>query len=573
MLDLKHYASTTLNSEDAALFLKHFEKYEFNSVYSLQKQLNNIEEKLNWVTKPDYKQKLIDLCNKFATGLDNIKQPLNEKISFLENQIDVVEDFPEFEWKSNAHGGICPCCGKKELFVPQQGKAKNIKCSRENQCGYSSSIFGYLKEYKNLSVKETLEELASIGGIDLKAYESSLEVHTNNQATNFKLQKKIKEHKEISHETIYTSFDSNSKFNQVDFINLLTKYESMNNKQKFMMIVTYIYKHSLLTNQQGKINYFKSRSISAIKYPTLLSKILKINKEIGFLSYENDLEPLISKMCSLFPIEDLISFGVINSDTHKFAHSFKHFSLDGFCVIPSFDLYSNMVTGLKLRNTKLADWQEKSMKEPELSFGRIASPLPYGLTRDAILDDKSVIRLFEGSVDSFSIPSLSNTYDIAIAGVNGLSKEDFGLFRNKRVEIWFDQDDAGQKSAFGTKIITTSFLNTELSNWNFYVKFENFMEKNQNITISKNENITTIKIEAINSEKNHSILNMYLDLIKEKNLEYKVSFKKGIKDLILDAGALDVVVKTWNVELGSDVNEVLQNDNINKLVNILPFGN
>ena len=143
MLDLNHYATSVLNSEDATLFLKHFGKYEFNSMYILSKQLENIEEKLSWVTKPDYKEKLISLCNRFATGLEALKQPLNEKISFLENQIDVVESFSEFEWKSHAHGGICPACGKKELFVPLQGQAKSLKCSRENACGYTSSIYAY----------------------------------------------------------------------------------------------------------------------------------------------------------------------------------------------------------------------------------------------------------------------------------------------------------------------------------------------------------------------------------------------------------------------------------------------
>ena len=565
MLDLNHYTSSVLNSEDATLFLKHFGKYEFNSFYSLQKQLNTIEEKLSWVTKPEYKQKLIDLCNRFAIGLEALKQPLNEKISFLENQIDVVESFPEFEWKSHAHGGTCPACGKKELFVPLQGQAKSLKCSRENACGYTSSIYSYLKEYKNMTIKEALEELASLGGIDLKAYEASLEVHTHNQPTNYKLEKKIKEHKEISHEIIYTQFDSQKKYEIVDYVKLLSKYENMSDKQKFMMIVTAIYKFSLLTNQQEKYNYYKSRAISAIKHPTLLSKIKKIKDEIGFIHYQNDMDNLVTHLCSLFPIDDLIMFGIVNDDKHKFAHSFKHFSLEGFCVIPSFDLYSNMVTGLKLRNTKLADWQDKRMKEPELSFRRISKPLPYGLVRESLLDDNAVLRLFEGSVDSFSIPSLPNRYDIAIAGVNGLSKEDFGLFRNKKVEIWFDQDEAGQKTAFGTKTLTVSFFNTELSNWSFYVKFENFSKENKNITFSKKGEITTIKIEVINSDLYLKTLNMYLELINEKGFECKETCKKGMKDLILDAGASEVIVKTWNIELGSDVNEVLKNNNIENL--------
>ena len=38
-----------------------------------------------------------------------------------------------------------------------------------------------------------------------------------------------------------------------------------------------------------------------------------------------------------------------------------------------------------------------------------------------------------------------------------------------------------------------------------------------------------------------------------------------MKNLILDASALEVIVKTWNIELGSDVNEVLKNNNIENL--------
>ena len=106
-----------------------------------------------------------------------------------------------------------------------------------------------------MTTKEALEELASLGGIDLKAYETSLEVHTINQPINYKLEKKIREHKEISHEIIYTNFDSQKKYEIVDYVNLLSKYENMSDKQKFMMIVTAIYKFSLLTNQQEKYNY------------------------------------------------------------------------------------------------------------------------------------------------------------------------------------------------------------------------------------------------------------------------------------------------------------------------------
>lgn len=69
------------------------------------------------------------------------------------------------------------------------------------------------------------------------------------------------------------------------------------------------------------------------------------------------------------------------------------------------------------------------------------------------------------------------------------------------------------------------------------------------ISLSKKGDITTIKIEVINSDLNTKTLNTYIELITEKGFEYKTTCKKGMKDLILDAGALDVIVKTWNIEL------------------------
>ena len=177
----------------------------------------------------------------------------------------------------------------------------------------------------------------------------------------------------------------------------------MNEKQKFMMIVTSIYEYSLASNQKKKIKYYESRGISVLTYSKLLSKVNLINKKVGYLSID-DLENLINHLKVIYCIDDLIHFGVINDAEHKYPHSFKHYSKEGFCVIPSFDLYSNMVTGLKLRNIKLAQWQSKNMKEPELSFSRIAAPIPFGLTREVLKDENLIIRLQEGSIDSFSLP-------------------------------------------------------------------------------------------------------------------------------------------------------------------------
>lgn len=45
-----------------------------------------------------------------------------------------------------------------------------------------------------------------------------------------------------------------------------------------------------------------------------------------------------------------------------------------------------------------------------------------------------------------SLPSKEGNCDIAILlAVNGLDESQLGLFKDKKVELWFDQDDAGQK--------------------------------------------------------------------------------------------------------------------------------
>ena len=360
MLDLHYYTKNALNEDDAALFLKHFKNDNYNSLYALIKQLENMDNKLSWIKRKEYKIKLLELCNRFKLGLEPLVIPVKEKIEFLESQINIAIDFPEFQWKNNAHGGICPSCGKKELFVPNHGKSNFIKCSRENKCAYISSIYNYLRKEKGMQTIDALLELAQKAGIDFDLYQKSLEVHTDTEKVNFNVTKKEPSPATINKEVIYTRFDKSKKYNEVNFSKTLELYSNMNDKQKFMMIVTSIYEYSLTSNQKKKIKYYKSRGISALTYTKLLSKIHLINTKVGYLSID-DLENLINHLKVTYSREDLIHFGVINDADHKYPYSFKHYSEEGFCVIPSFDLYSNMVTGLKLRNTKLAQWQSKNI--------------------------------------------------------------------------------------------------------------------------------------------------------------------------------------------------------------------
>jgi len=59
----------------------------------------------------------------------------------------------------------CPNCEKREAFIYKNGYA--IKCNRINDCGYTASLWDYVKEKKSLSQQDTLKELASYAGIEL----------------------------------------------------------------------------------------------------------------------------------------------------------------------------------------------------------------------------------------------------------------------------------------------------------------------------------------------------------------------------------------------------------------------
>ncbi len=51
------------------------------------------------------------------------------------------------------------------------------------------------------------------------------------------------------------------------------------------------------------------------------------------------------------------------------------------------------------------------------------------------------------------MPSKYNVCDIAIPGTNGISQEMLGLFEGRNVELYFDQDEEGQKGALRLKLL------------------------------------------------------------------------------------------------------------------------
>lgn len=560
MLDLTRYANEFLPKEEADLFIKIFAKYQYSSVGGFVLQMNKIEDKLNWVDKPEFKRKLIQLCKKLSDSVQSTLPSFEDKMNLVLEKLDIVSSFPEFEFKlDKAHGGVCPSCGKKELFVPVHGNSKSIKCNRENSCGYSSDIYKYMKEYKNLKAFDALNELAARAGVDLKAYEASFEYHVNGEKKDYNIEKKQAE--VVVKPIVYETF-LNKEYKVVDFTKYIARYKDMNDEQKFKLIASYIYYFSKKTNQTPKAAYYKSRGISSVLEPKLTQKVSQIVDEIGYLS-NSDINQLLKQLTSTFNVNDLITFGIINDGTHKQPFSFKHSSEEGFCVIPNFDLYSNMVHGLKLRNTKLAAWQSKSMKEPELSYRRIANPLPYGLKMDAFINNMT-FRMFEGQVDMFSLPPRNGYCDIAIPGVNGIQIAQLGLFKDKNVEIWFDQDNAGQIGAYGAiKINLKSELVNDFRSQSLVDELKKV--RKLDVLVETMENKVVFKeIRIPNNESGVLVAQTVKTILTRRELTFNETIQTGLKQELEKAGAI-VKVMEWNTALGSDVNEVLVNGNIAKL--------
>jgi DNA primase len=344
----------------------------------------------------------------------------------------------------------------------------------------------------------------------------------------------------------YVEFKEEKEYSKIAISEYIPKYAKMSIEQKLKVVYTFIYQYSLNTNHDKKIEYYKSRGID------LSNRYLK---EIGFLS-SGDVKKLSDELLDLFPIQDLLEFGVmkkkIKNDIEILdkdgnpVYKFKQYCYKGFCVIPNFDLYSNTVTGLKLRNIELADWQSKNLKEPEMSNRQICYPMPFGLTRDVLLDKNSCIFLVEGHIDGLSLPVTSsrlgqskidyqkaNTYFIASPGVNGMSQEILGLLKGKFVCLCFDQDEAGQKAAHGSI----------------------------NIQYGDNE-----KASFINTVEGQRAAKELIQSLVDNQIPYSMYKIKGMAEKLRLAGAR-VIIKNWNINLGGDCNELLQNGNLNKVFN------
>ncbi len=309
----------------------------------------------------------------------------------------------------------------------------------------------------------------------------------------------------------FMCFNKHKGFRKIDIEEYIPLYETLTRQQQLKLVYTYIYKFSLKTERKSLISYYESRGI--IDNPHL--------GKIGFLSAE-DITKLIREL-EVFPLEDLIEFAVINDANHKFPLQWRQ--LKNTLLVPAFDIYSDLVEGFMLRPIDGTNAWFKG-KESRLSVPSILKPLPFGIGYK-ILSGKCDIYITEGHVDALSLPS--ELCFIAAPGVQSFEQKQLGVLSNRNIVIAFDQDEAGQKAAWGY---------TEIS----------FLDQTMTVINSQEEDLYAM-----------------IRILESQKIKITVRRVDGFKDHLLKAGVESVTIKTWDPILGKDVNELLKKANLKKV--------
>lgn len=327
----------------------------------------------------------------------------------------------------------------------------------------------------------------------------------------------------------YFEFDENKKYNFIKdlspFLPDGNEWKNFDNIQKLRVAYTWFYNKSFeLGSNAPKYSYYKKRAINSEN---------KWLKRIGYLAVE-DFDTVLKQALEVFPKEVLELVGLIKIDeSGKLRLSFDYVKKGGLLMVPSFDLYSNTVTGFMLRPTQPEQWMiDKHMKEIQLSNTSLIYPLPFGLTYSS-LKNHEVFYGTEGHPDAVALPgNVEGEEDRAffsLPGVNGLHEPHLGLFKGKKIVLCYDQDKAGKKAAYGYYTIEVDGVK------------EIFIKE-------IDEDAKQNRIHTLNTE----------------NKKFSEIFYDGMKQKLQRAG-LEYEIKEWDTKLGSDINDTRINGNINKL--------
>ena len=387
----------------------------------------------------------------------------------------------------------------------------------------------FIDGLKWLSENFGIQKVLNPEYIDEKGQTLSSEELKKAQESIRALQETIKhEIKETITKIDYLEFDSRKKYKLVDdikeFLPNTKLWEKLDDAQKLKVVYTWLYRETFTYGSQAaKYMYYKKRGIDTTN---------KWLKKIGYLAVEN-FNDIYSKATALFPMDilELVGFAKKDEDKDEFRLSFNHYiKQGGFLMVPSFDLYTNMVTGFMLRPTHPAQWmKDRHIKEIQLSNTSLIFPIPFGLTYYS-LKKFNEFYVTEGHPDGLALPDNGEDEKgrgfFSIPGVNGLSESHLGLLKGKKVIICFDQDRAGQKSAFGYSVV-------ELSGQKF--DFINQLE------------------DEIKS-----------NFMSNPELEFKEVVYQGISSK-LEKAEVEYSIKQWDKKIGSDVNDVRIYGNLKKI--------
>ena len=386
---------------------------------------------------------------------------------------------------------------------------------------------GFIDGLKWLADNFGIQKVLNPEYVDEKGQTLSSEELKKAQESIRALQETIKhEIKETITKIDYLEFDSRKKYKLVDdiqeFLPDTKLWEKLDDAQKLKVVYTWLYRETFTYGSQAaKYMYYKKRGIDTTN---------KWLKKIGYLAVENFNE-IFAKATALFPMELLELVGFAKKDDNgEFKLSFNYVKKGGILMVPSFDLYTNMITGFMLRPTHPEQWmKDRHMKEIQLSNTSLIFPIPFGLTYYS-LKKFNEFYVTEGHPDGLALPDNGEDEKgrgfFSIPGVNGLSESHLGLLKGKKVIICFDQDRAGQKSAFGYSVV-------ELSGQKF--DFINQLE------------------DEIKS-----------NFMSNPELEFKEVVYQGISSK-LEKAEVEYSIKQWDKKIGSDVNDVRIYGNLKKI--------
>lgn len=308
---------------------------------------------------------------------------------------------------------------------PRLGKKASMKVNLHTgafkcmSCGYSGNLLTIAKRLTSGNAAEAFKLLKAEAGI----------VEDGRPSTYKPLPKPKKEEPKPLQ---YTRFDPSKPYRTVYVEDWVRRIESLSKAQQYKLILTAIYRASLKTPQGKKLAYYESRGIGNNPKLELIGFVHKGDSAFWI--------PIEQK----FGIEKLIEFGFYNASDAKWRPLSFKFDAD-MCFVPSFDLYSDTLTGAMLRPVEKP---KNGAKEWSLNRPDLVAPVPFAVTRECLLDTETPMYITEGHIDGLS---LGKNKFAAIPGVHSFKEEDLGLFEGQSVCIAFDMDRAGKDAALELK--------------------------------------------------------------------------------------------------------------------------